>query len=195
MLRLIRILPLVLALGWLSALSTACSSTGWQPAETHQLEPVRAQDRWSVKIEAWRSREAASGLFLGAQPRSLLGARLDEFLLVNRSRLESGETTQRRVARELVAWFQGLMPEHFRPDANGDDWPALTEVVSTGADDCDGLELVALHMLRELGFAHEELYRGLLYNPDDGRYHMATLWFEDDRDPSREFMFSLVRLR
>jgi hypothetical protein len=58
----------------------------------------------------------------------------------------------------------------------------LTKLDGNG-DDCDGLELLVYSMLREFGFAEDEVYRAIVVRPSDGQHHMVTLWFEERSDP------------
>ena len=41
----------------------------------------------------------------------------------------------------------------------------------------------AIDALRDLGFRSDEVYRAIVYRPEDGQHHMVTLWFEDRSDP------------
>ena len=55
----------------------------------------------------------------------------------------------------------------------------LEETLRNDGDDCDGLELLVFQGLRDLGFDDDEVFRAIVYRPDDGQHHMVTLWFED----------------
>ena len=59
----------------------------------------------------------------------------------------------------------------------------LEETLQGDGDDCDGLELLTFHGLRDLGFRDDEVFRSIVYRPSDGQHHMVTLWFEDPNDP------------
>ena len=56
-------------------------------------------------------------------------------------------------------------------------------ILEPALDDCDGLELLGFHLLLDLGFAADEVYRSIVVRPSDGQHHMVTLWFEDPADP------------
>ena len=75
-----------------------------------------------------------------------------------------------------------LTPE-LRADGPVDHWATLEETLSANGDDCDGLELLAFHALRDLGFGSHEVYRAIVVRPEDGQHHMVTLWFETPDDP------------
>ena len=59
----------------------------------------------------------------------------------------------------------------------------MEETFRTDGDDCDGLELLVYHLLRDLGFDRDEVFRGIVYRHKDNQHHMVTLWFEDPADP------------
>ena len=59
----------------------------------------------------------------------------------------------------------------------------LAETLRGNGDDCDGLELLTYHLLRDLGFRESEVYRSIVYRRADGQHHMVTLWFERPDDP------------
>jgi predicted transglutaminase-like cysteine proteinase len=69
------------------------------------------------------------------------------------------------------------------PDGPIDHWATLEETLEKGAEDCDGLELLSYHFLRDLGFREDEVFRAIVYRRHDGQHHMVTLWFEDASDP------------
>ena len=71
----------------------------------------------------------------------------------------------------------------YREDGAVDHWATFEETLARGGDDCDGLELLVFHALRDLGFAETEVYRAIVVRPSDGQHHMVTLWFEDPEDP------------
>ena len=90
---------------------------------------------------------------------------------------------RRAVARQVASWIQGQARSHYVPDGAVDHWATFSETLARGGEDCDGLELLVNHFLRELGFAEAEVYRAIVYRPADGQHHMVTLWFEDAHDP------------
>jgi predicted transglutaminase-like cysteine proteinase len=90
---------------------------------------------------------------------------------------------KRRVAREFAAWIQDQARKHYVADGPIDHWATLEETLQGNGDDCDGLELLTFHGLRDLGFGDDEVFRSIVYRPSDGQHHMVTLWFEDPNDP------------
>ena len=90
---------------------------------------------------------------------------------------------RRALARDLASWIQSQAPQHYVPDGPVDHWATLDETFRRNGDDCDGLELLAYHLLRELGFEDEKVFRAIVYRRSDGQHHMVTLWFEDSDDP------------
>jgi hypothetical protein len=147
-----------------------------------------SDDPWSLKIARWQERELAAGVgeVLGAPSTVAAGPesvatpeaeRLrDKFL---RFRAEH----RRGMARELAAWLQEQAKLHYVPDGVIDRWATLEETLARNGDDCDGLELLAFHLLLDLGFREDEVYRAIVFRPGDGQHHMVTLWFEDGGDP------------
>ena len=147
----------------------------------------RADDPWSAKIAGWQQRERAATADLAVAPASVSGAGeraarasdpslRDKFAAFRRAQ-------QRRQAAEVAAWIQENAPRHYRPDGAFDHWATLDETLATDGDDCDGLELLAFNLLRELGFDEDEVFRAIVYRGSDGQHHMVTLWFEDLSDP------------
>jgi hypothetical protein len=96
--------------------------------------------------------------------------------------LQSGQSRQ-EIGEAIALWLQGISIQHYRSETGSDHWPVFEELLQSGYDDCDGLELLSLHLLRELGFGDAELFRAIVYQPSDGLHHMVTLWFEDADDP------------
>jgi predicted transglutaminase-like cysteine proteinase len=144
-------------------------------------------DPWSPKIAGWQQRERAAALDLATAPASVSGAGdavvpaaqptlRDKFASFRREQ-------QRRQAQEVATWVQANAPSHYRPDGAFDHWATLEETLASGGDDCDGLELLAFNLLRELGFSEREVFRAIVYRASDGQHHMVTLWFENADDP------------
>ncbi len=79
--------------------------------------------------------------------------------------------------------MQSEAKRHYIADGPIDHWATLEETLRNDGDDCDGLELLVYHGLRDLGFSEQEVYRAVVYRPSDGQHHMVTLWFEDREDP------------
>jgi len=159
------------------------------------FEPPAARDPWTARIARWQLRQAAArreGLLPAfptppATPLAVgsgapgavadgasvsLAARYDDFMSERR----------REIARRVLDWVQAEARTRFVEDGPIDQWPTLPEVLRRQADDCDGLELLAFHALRELGFPEDRVYRAILRS-GIGQHHMVTLWFEDLRDP------------
>jgi hypothetical protein len=147
-----------------------------------------ADDPWSLKIARWQERERATGVAEVLAAPSTVAAgpeatreggqeRLREKFL--RFRAEH----RRSMARELAAWLQEQAKLHYVPDGVIDRWATLEETLSRNGDDCDGLELLAFHLLLDLGFREDEVYRAIVFRPSDGQHHMVTMWFEDPADP------------
>lgn len=153
-------------------------------------------DVWSPKIEGWQRRErfdagliaplesgpAVESAGFSAANEALPDDQADESGLrakYFRFRVER----KRALAREVAAWIQTEAKQHYREDGAVDHWATLEETLARGGDDCDGLELLAFHALRDLGFAASEVYRAIVVRPSDGQHHMVTLWFEDAKDP------------
>jgi hypothetical protein len=90
---------------------------------------------------------------------------------------------KRALARDLAAWIQQQAQQHYVPDGPIDHWATLEETFRNNGDDCDGLELIAFTLLRDLGFSKGEVFRAIVVRRSDGQHHMVTLWFEDPDDP------------
>jgi predicted transglutaminase-like cysteine proteinase len=87
------------------------------------------------------------------------------------------------MAREAASWIQREAKRHYLADGPIDHWATLEETLAKNGDDCDGLELLVYHMLRDLGFREDEVFRAIVFRPSDGQHHMVTLWFEQTDDP------------
>jgi predicted transglutaminase-like cysteine proteinase len=87
------------------------------------------------------------------------------------------------MARDVAEWIQAQAKMHYVADGAIDHWATLEETLRSDGDDCDGLELLTFHALRDLGFTDREVFRAIVYRPSDGQHHMVTLWFEDPADP------------
>jgi predicted transglutaminase-like cysteine proteinase len=156
----------------------------------------RADDAWSPKIEGWQRRErfdaelleplesgpavesagySAANADLPKDQGAATGLRAKYF--------DFRAERKRALAREIADWVQAEAKEHYREDGAIDHWATFEETLARGGDDCDGLELLAFHALRDLGFSANEVYRAIVVRPSDGQHHMVTLWFEDSHDP------------
>jgi predicted transglutaminase-like cysteine proteinase len=90
---------------------------------------------------------------------------------------------RRDLARDVLRFVQSLARERYVDDGAVDHWPTLVELLRSAGDDCDGLELLSYHALRELGFPADRVYRAILHRPATDQHHMVTLWFENPHDP------------
>lgn len=145
-------------------------------------------DPWTPKIIGWQHRERAqpSTETLVKAPAVSNGRRLavpvdGDTLRQRYSRYR--QDSKREMARELADWMQSVAKRHYVGDGLVDHWATLEETLDRNGDDCDGLELLAFHFLRDHGFADDEVFRAVIYRPKDGQHHMVTLWFENPRDP------------
>ncbi len=152
------------------------------------VEPAPT-DPWSPKIAGWQSRERAqpdteqlrapasvSGPGgVAAEPPAIPDLRQKYF--------EWRSERKRELARDTAAWIQAQAKGHYLPDGAIDHWATLEETLDRNGDDCDGLELLVYHFLRDIGFGDDEIFRAIVYRRSDGQHHMVTLWFEDRSDP------------
>ena len=148
-----------------------------------------AADPWSHKIASWQERERASEASPAFEPAAhTVGAGPEAPAAGDGDQLRAKYLTfradhKRRLARELAAWLQQQARQHYVPDGPVDRWATLEETLASNGDDCDGLELLAYHMLIDLGFPRAEVYRAIVMRPADGQHHMVTMWFEQGSDP------------
>lgn len=193
-----RLMPVMaaclLALGMGCLGGTASRST--PPTELSYFELPDPDDVWSPKIEGWQRRERfdaellaplESGPAVESAGWSEANVRLptdqrDENGLRARYFRFRGER-KRALAAEVAEWIQAEAKQVYREDGAVDHWATFEETLARGGDDCDGLELLVFHALRDLGFAETEVYRAIVVRPSDGQHHMVTLWFEDPEDP------------
>jgi hypothetical protein len=147
-------------------------------------------DAWSPKIAGWQERErSALPLEPTGSPASVSGsgqAGVAEAAAAADLGIQfaSFRAEQRRaLARQAADWIQGQARTHYVPDGPVDHWATYSETLARGGEDCDGLELLVNHFLRDLGFGADEVYRAIVDRPADGQHHMVTLWFEDPQDP------------
>ena len=165
-------------------------------------------DAWSAKIAAWQHREELDNAPAGwgmvsadgqtadgqtanardgqesAVERTLTSVEADESVEGLRAKYFRFRADQRRdMAAEFANWIQLQAREHYVADGTVDHWATFEETLRGNGDDCDGLELLVYHGLRDLGFGEHEVYRAIVYRPSDGQHHMVTLWFENPADP------------
>ncbi len=188
-------------LGLAITLGVGCAGIVQTPARYDYFQAPDPADAWSPKIAGWQRRERADdGSFFsasllqaaagGANPVASDAAHSEknenEFLPDDGLRgkyFDFRSARRRAMARELASWIQGESRAHYVADGPIDHWATLEETLRTNGDDCDGLELLVYHALRDLGFTEKEVYRAIVYRPSDGQHHMVTLWFEDRMDP------------
>jgi predicted transglutaminase-like cysteine proteinase len=155
-----------------------------------------ADDVWSPKIEGWQRRERfdaallaplATGPAVESAGDHAAKGQLppDQFAEAGlRAKYFNFRAERRRVmAQDVARWIQAEAKQHYREDGAIDHWATLEETLARGGDDCDGLELLTFHALRDLGFSASEVYRAIVVRPSDGQHHMVTLWFENPDDP------------
>ena len=144
-------------------------------------------EAWSRKIRAWQERERVDGVTPAPAAAAVSGGETSGIAREAgdlKAKYESFRSeSKRELARELAAWIQSQAPQHYVPDGPVDHWATLEETFRSNGDDCDGLELLTFHFLRELGFDEAEVFRAIVYRRSDGQHHMVTLWFEDPDDP------------
>lgn len=150
--------------------------------------PPAAGDAWSGKIRAWQARERAVGdtEALAAAPASV-SQRGEESVSPEgdlRAKYFAFRREQKReIAEATAAWIQREARGHYVPDGPIDHWATLGETLDRNGEDCDGLELLVYHVLRDMGFREDEVMRAIVVRPSDGQHHMVTLWFESPDDP------------
>ncbi len=134
-----------------------------------------SSDPWSYKITEWQQRAQR----VDTPDVAASGSASDL-----RKRFHRFQNEQRRaLAGQLMQWVQEESLHSYRPDGWEDRWATLKETLDHSGDDCDGLELLSFHLLREFGFDETEVFRGVVYRKTDNQHHMVTLWFEDRNDP------------
>jgi hypothetical protein len=161
-------------------------------------------DLWSAKIRGWQRRERADQVDVSgslpavaeaggqASPPDERDSKAMSSEAVEPS--ESGDSLRvefasflaerkRATACDFASWVQTQAKEHYVADGPIDHWATLEGTLRRDGDDCDGLELLAFHGLRDLGFEATKVFRSIVYRPSDGQHHMVTLWFEDPDDP------------
>ncbi len=152
--------------------------------------PPSADDPWSGKIRGWQARERAMGdtEALATAPASVSerGASVGDE--PDRGDLRAKyfafrREEKREIAAQAAAWIQREARSHYQPDGPIDHWATLGETFDKNGDDCDGLELLVYHLLRDMGFRDDEVARAIVLRPSDGQHHMVTLWFESPDDP------------
>ncbi len=183
-----------LRISLVAILLTSCASARILPVLTFDFFiQAASDDPWNQKIQNWQSRHQLDPAANGEKPAvvSELGVDYRGFERQLRSRIVS----------DTVAWVQENSRRVYRPDGARDHWATLGEVIESGGDDCDGLDLLTFVLLRRLGFEEREIYRAIVVEEGTGQHHMVTLWFADDRrddpyvlDPTGVVTSEVVRL-
>ncbi len=187
---------LAFALAIVLVVGHGCASTPNAGAASWAWFQVPApDDAWSPKIAGWQHRErqddgtprpavAADGQALEPFETGPPAEDLVPEARTLRSKYFGFRAAQKReLARSFAAWVQGQAAEHYVEDGPTDHWATLEETLRSNGDDCDGLELLTFHGLRDLGFDEDEVFRAIVYRKSDNQHHMVTLWFEDPDDP------------
>ncbi len=140
------------------------------PVAMNFFAPAPPDNPWSLKIQNWQARHHLDPVRNGQQPhqRSGLAAEWDEF----------SSDLRRKIAVETIGWVQEKSRRHYRADGDRDHWATLGEVIESGKDDCDGLDLLTFELLRRMGFGKDEIYRSIVVERSSGQHHMVTLWFD-----------------
>jgi len=176
------------------ALSGVGCATAAQPDTAHYryFSAPSARDAWSPKIAGWQRRALREEAAQEATPLPAVSeaaagetfvASTDQAPDLRAKYLTFRADRKRALAREVASWVQSQAPIHYVEDGVIDHWATLEETLASNGDDCDGLELLTFHALRDLGFGSDEVFRAVIFRPDDGQHHMVTLWFEDTNDP------------
>jgi hypothetical protein len=178
------LLVLFLGLGW------GCAGPPINGPSYDYFAQPEPDDPWSRKIQHWQQRErfdrGDDGLGTPASVAESGGGDGEDSVVPEQlqNKYEAFRAERRRMlAREVAQWIQVQARQHYVPDGPIDRWATLPETLRRNGDDCDGLELLVYHLLRDLGFGDDEVYRAIIYRRSDGQHHMVTLWFEDPEDP------------
>ncbi len=172
------------------AVGLGCATPGTLVPSYDYFVSPHPEDPWSRKIQGWQQREATDkgdDDVLGS-PASVAepGGEAAETPLPDdlEDKYRAFRAERRReTAREIATWIQDQARDHYVPDGPIDRWATLADTFRSNGDDCDGLELLTYNLLRQTGFAADEVYRAIVYRRSDGQHHMVTLWFEDRSDP------------
>ncbi|MBW2270876.1 MAG: hypothetical protein JRH16_20125 [Deltaproteobacteria bacterium] len=186
-------------------LGLGCASFAGAPLRYVYFEQPAFDDAWSAKISSWQHRERADHGEIGAPRLSTVASEpavpaaatepppSDDPVATAENPQPPGDLRtkyarflaerKRQMARDIASWVQSQAHSHYVPDGAIDHWATFEETLRSDGDDCDGLELLTFHALRELGFGPHEVYRAIVVRPEDGQHHMVTLWFETSNDP------------
>ena len=145
--------------------------------------PPNSHDVWSEAIEEWQARSDGELPAVAEAAARALTETTDAPPTLALAYLDFRREQRVAYARQVTDWIQEQARQHFVADGESDHWATVDEVLEADGDDCDGLAVLAYHLLREAGFADEELYQAIVYRASDDQYHMVTLWFEHAADP------------
>jgi hypothetical protein len=168
---------LVLGIAASTLLCASCATSALPPVALDFFVPAPQDDPWNQKIDNWQARHRLDGA-RSERERETASE-------LARDYAEFTREMRRKLVAETVAWVQDQSQRHYRSDGERDHWAVLGEVVASGKDDCDGLDLLTWTLLRRLGFAENEIFRSIVVERVSGQHHMVTLWFDDPqrRDP------------
>ncbi len=186
----VRRLGVTVAFGLAVMFGWGCSGALSGPLAYWYFAQPPVDDAWGHKIEVWQARERAEQRVPGSEsPTPAVASGADSAAVPDRPAdlrskyADFRQQSKRALARELAAWIQQQAQQHYIEDGPIDHWATLEETFRTNGDDCDGLELLVYHLLRDLGFGEEEVFRAIVYRRSDKQHHMVTFWFEDPNDP------------
>ncbi len=192
--QLLGLVSVATALALASGCATPRRTAATAPASLRYFETPNPEDPWTPQIASWQARERALPDVELLRPKAAVsnppaaagerGTGSDAVSGDLRAEYFAFRSERKRtLARELAAWVQATSKHHYIPDGPVDHWATTAETLARNGDDCDGLELLTYHTLRDLGFRDEEVYRAIVFRPSDRQHHMVTLWFEDRNDP------------
>ena len=183
-----------LGISLVAILLASCASARVLPVLSFDFFiPAGSDDPWNQKIQNWQTRHQLDPAAGGEPPGKVseLGVDYRGF----------ERELRRRIVSDTVAWVQESSRRVYRPDGARDHWATLGEVIESGGDDCDGLDLLTFVLLRRLGFEEQEIYRSIVVEDGTGQHHMVTLWFADNLrddpyvlDPTGVVTSEVVRL-
>jgi hypothetical protein len=181
-----RAVPRLAALAALAAALGGCAGLPGPAPRWTWFEPAPEEGAWSGPIARWQARAQdaaapAPAAVSAAPPAAAAGEARPGRLAVAFQRFEVER--RRSLASAVAEFVQERARRHFIADGPFDRWATLEEVFAADGDDCDGLALLALALLRDFGFDEAQLFQGIVRRDEDGLHHMVTLWFEDPVDP------------
>ncbi len=175
----------------LAALAGGCRTASPPVGSYDSLAVLAPGAGRSHEIRGWQQREqggAREATAYAAGPQTAAGVERpgleDQRVGDLRTSYDEFRAERRRsLARDVATWIQTEARSHYVDDGPVDHWATFEETLERNGDDCDGLELLTSHFLRELGFPEDEVFRAIVFRQTDGQHHMVTLWFEDREDP------------